>query len=220
MRSCLPDFFRPLRAVALVAGLTLVAGCLEFEQEIVLEPDGSGRTVVRYAAQASLIEAIPTFNGLLLDRRKIERHFGEKPGLRLDGVDVVDRGKIRYVRMHLAFDDVSALSDEALSYSWKVEGTHRAFRIDMHKRQYRHPEAKMQSAVVQALQDNGFRFKVRLPSRIVETNADKVEWASAEWFVPLGYFVDRKAPIKHLYAKVETDTWDAVKGWFSNLFGP
>ncbi len=220
MFAALPNLRRRLRLISLVAGLSLVTGCLEFEQEIILEPDGSGRTIVRYAVQAGEVNTNPALAGLLLDRGKIIEHYSNRPGLRLDGVDVTDQGKTRLVRMHISFDDVSALSDDAIAYSWGVEGMHRVFRIHVQKKQFRQPKSKMQPALVQALQGNGFRFKARLPSKIVETNADKIEWSSAEWFVPLGFFVDSNETSRMLFAKIETSTWDAIKGWFAGLFGP
>lgn len=220
MFARLPILARRFRFVALLAGLSLVAGCLEFEQEIILEPDGRGRTVIRYAAQAGDVGANPALAGLLLDRDKIIQHYADRPGLRLDGVDVSDQGKMRLVRMHISFDDVSLLSDDAIAYSWGVEGMHRVLRIHIQKKQFRQPASRLQPALVQALQGNGFRFKARLPAKIVETNAEKAEWSSAEWFVPLGFFADSNETSRMLYAKIETTTWDAIKGWFSGLFGP
>jgi hypothetical protein len=220
MFAALPNLRRRLRLFSLLAGLSLVTGCLEFEQEIVLEPDGSGRTVVRYAVQAGDVNSNPALAGLLLDRDKIIEHYSGRPGLRLEGVDVSDQGKMRLVRLHIAFDDVAALSDEVIAYSWGVEGLQRVFRIHVQKKQFRQPTSKMQPALVQALQGNGFRFKARLPAKIVETNAEKAEWSSAEWFVPLGFFADSSETSRMLYAKIETSTWDAVKGWFAGLFGP
>lgn len=210
---------RGRRLGLLLVSLLLLSGCLDFFQEIRLEEDGSGRTVIRYAAQTSLVEGNPLLQGLLLEQGQIHRHFAERPGLHLDGADVWDRDGNRYVRLQVAFDDVALLSDDAIQYSWGVEGGHKVFRITLKRRQHRTPRSPMQDQAARAMVQYGFTFKVRLPGRVVDTNSEKAQWSTVEWFVPLGFFLDPEAKEMVLYAKLEASRWEIFKGWVGGLFG-
>jgi hypothetical protein len=121
----------------------------------------------------------------------------------------------------MSFTDIRALSDQGVSYSYNVEGGYRVLKIQINRGvrpgQVKQPE--LQKAVAQGMSNHGFRFKVFMPRKVVESNADSVEWSVVSWFVPLGYFFDpTQTEDRILYAKIPLTFWERVKAWARKFF--
>lgn len=212
------------RFLACIAALCLSVGCFDFDQELFVNEDGSGRSVLRYAALESFVASSPMARfmqpgtkDLLMNKQAIIEHFASLEGVHLRKIDLWNEGDTRYVRAHIDFDDIHALSTRGVTYTWRVEGAHKVFRITLDRDYGRGSKGQLQEQLAAGLMKNGFRFKVHLPRKIVDSNAKSVDWSVAEWYVPLGYFIHPDAKTIQLYAKVEADTWDRVKAWFLQL---
>jgi len=215
---------RVQHALAAAAVLVLAGGCFDFDQELFVNEDGSGRSVLRYAALESFVASSamarfmqPGTKDMLMNKQAIVDHFATLDGVRLSKVDLWAEGETRYVRAHIDFEDVNALSTRGVAYSWRVEGEHKVFKITLDRDYGRGAKGKLQEQLAAGLMKNGFRFKVHLPRKIVESNAKNVDWSVAEWYVPLGFFIHPDAKTIQLYAKVEAGTWDRVKAWILQL---
>jgi len=204
-----------------------LCGCLEFYQEISLSPDGSGRAVIKYAAKESLMQSGPTMKffsaqegRMMLDPERIREYFQVKEGINLRRVSVDREDDLAVVHLQIEFDDIELLSDQNLNYQWKLEGPYKVLRIELDKATRTGKPGKFQKMIAQSFNDRGFTFKVRFPRKIAESNAKSVDWSVAEWFVPLGYFLDPDAPpSKSFYAKIPATFWERVHGWFAGLWG-
>lgn len=217
--------FAPGKLLLLLGFLFSLSGCFDFEEMIYLNPDGSGRAVIRYAVLPSLIAGSPFFRlpegSIPLSREDVAKRLALKPGLIADRIDVYDLEGMRNVRIHLQFEHIRYLTDQGISYSYEPEGKYLVLKIKVARGarpgQVRQPE--LQKAIAQGMTNHGFRFKVFLPRKVEESNADKVEWSVASWFVPLGYFFDPTvSEDKILYAKIPLTFWERVKLWSKKLF--
>jgi len=217
--------FLQIRGMVFLLSLFFLGGCFDFEEMVYLNPDGSGRAVLRYAVLPSLIGGSPFLKlpegSIPLSQEEVAKRLALKEGITVDRIDVYDLQGMRNVRVHLAFNDIRALSDQGVDYSYEPEGRYRVLRIrivrGVRPGQVKQPE--LQKAIAQGMRDHGFRFKVFMPRKVVESNADSVEWSVVSWFVPLGYFFDpTETEDRVLYAKIPLTFWERVKFWTRRFF--
>lgn len=111
-----------IRIVALLSLALVVAGCVEYEEEIVLDADGSGRMTIAYAAPTSAVTLLETFGPaaeaqgidvpLSFSEASIRKVFDDPDVTDLDVA--VDRGAERCeVKVSFAFANASRLRGKA-----------------------------------------------------------------------------------------------------------
>ena len=221
-----PSRYRRLARRLAVPMLLLAVGCFDMRADIHMDQDGSGTATLGYSLSESILRSGPLDNMLSrrkgggpgLDADKIAKKIGDREGIKLNDVDVWMEDDQHFVRLHMDFEDISYLGDDDVRYEWELEGGYWVFRVIVSKERTRKQEyTPVQKAVISAMDQQGFHFKIHLPRRIVESNADTVNWNVAEFFVPLGFFLMPDASTKVLYAKTEATTWERVKSWFADL---
>lgn len=219
------NFLYTLRVVFFLIFGVSQSSCFDFEELIYLNPNGGGRAVVRYAVLPSLIGSSPFLRlpegSIPFSREEVSKRLAFKEGIIVDRIDVYDFQGMRNVRIHLSFENIRFLTDRGVSYSYEPEGRYQVLRIriapGVRPGQVRQPE--LQKAIAEGMTNHGFHFKVFLPRKVVESNADKVEWSVASWFVPLGYFFDPTATQeKVLYAKIPLTIREQIKHWIQRLW--
>lgn len=114
---------RILPAVVLAAALTLLYGCFEYEEEVVLNADGSGTVKLKYTmAEKDAVHTErnwkPGPDGVLNDmpvtREHAEQFFAGREGIAVSDILVETRDDKRTVSYSLAFDNCSNLQTEGL----------------------------------------------------------------------------------------------------------
>ncbi len=95
--------------------LLAIAGCIEYEEDLRLNADGSGVAYIRYALSQML--AMPMAAGessgdseeMPITEDGVRKMFANKPGLKLSDVSVSDEDGRRVISFTLAFDTVESL---------------------------------------------------------------------------------------------------------------
>lgn len=204
----------------LTAALT---GCFDLYQEIRLEEDGSGTARLRYAAKPGMLASVLNQRGLkpemLTDREAVEEHFDLREGVEVENVRMGRRDERQVVDVELRFEDIEAISDEAVRYEWRIEGAYKVLRMILEKRSGRQRRASdFQRRIASSMTGNGFHFKVHLPRRVVDSNAESLDWNVATWFVPIRFYMAEGPQRKVLYAKMEATWRERLQAWFDDLF--
>jgi hypothetical protein len=103
-------------AIMLVsAALVAIAGCIEYEEDLRLNANGSGVVYVRYAIAKFMALSMAGQQGtgqsgnLPVTEDSVRAQFAGKPGLTLSGVKSWDEEEKRVVRFTVAFDKLHSL---------------------------------------------------------------------------------------------------------------
>lgn len=222
---------RHLRRIVLLLPLTLLAGCFDMQADIELNMDGSGSAAIGYALTEDFLKSGPLENMILrkdgqayIDRNKVLKRFEDREGITLKDLDLWREEDKHYLRIMLDFENIAQLGDRNVQYEWALEDGAWVLRIIVRKekaaagRDEDGQREALRSALYDALSKQGFHFRVHLPRKIIDSNADEVRWNVAEFFVPVSFFLKPEATTRILYARVEATTWERVRWWVSSLF--
>lgn len=205
---------------------TLLAGCFDMKSEIHINPDGSGTAAVGYAIMQGILNGGPFDEYLakdggadLIDRSVLLKKIDDRDGISVTNLDLWRENDMQYIRLHMNFDEIDNLGEKNVEYSWELKDGFWIFRVVVKKGNTVVPDPRLHKPILSGFKDQGFHFKVHLPYRIVDSNADEVNWNVAEFSVPLTFFFQNEASTKVLYAKAQASNWDRFKAWINDLFG-
>ena len=198
------------RLLPLACALAL-AGCLQVDQELTLNPDGSGHLSARYAidrAQLEILSAavaqaprnqvgVPpspdTATLFQLDEEAVRKEFRgyEEAGLTLQSLQVVESNGVRIVHVELDFKTVSGLAgceffaDDSLVLERASSGHYR-LRQEPPLQVHLAGSLRGQQAAVESALDRlqrGFKahLRVTVPGDIVATSADRRQGRTVAW---------------------------------------
>lgn len=127
---------KKLVAIALLGAAVMLYGCIEYEEDLVLNADRSGTVKVKYAMSEQLAAMMAMGAGdqdkgeLPVDKEKVEKLFSGKEGLKVSNISVELKEKKKVVSFTVAFDDVDnlaksnfALFKEGLTFTRNEDGT-------------------------------------------------------------------------------------------------
>jgi len=98
--------------VAMVAALVALCGCIEYEEDLTLNADGSGTLKVKYAMQEQMAAMGGSDEGkgeLPMDKKKVEDLFAKTDGVTVSDVNVSLEDEKRVVTFTLKFDSLDKL---------------------------------------------------------------------------------------------------------------
>ena len=102
------------------AALVVIAGCIEYEEDLRLNADGSGVVYLRYAMNQFLAAQMASqpdageSGNLPMTEKSIKALLTGKPGLKLSGVKVWDEEEKRIVKFMVEFDSLASLQKSGL----------------------------------------------------------------------------------------------------------
>ncbi len=215
---------KKLMVIALFAVMVLLYGCIEYEEHLVLNADGSGTLTVKYAMSeqmAAMAGQQDAEKGQLpMDKKKIEKLFAGKDDLKLSNVNVsIEDGK-RVISFTLVFDSIEKLQksdfapfkeslkfarneDGSFSYERKMSAGSDMGGPQMKPVEQTEPGQGEKSKMPEGTEEMGeemmkgmmkgmmggmapkFTYKLTLPAKIAETNADSHEGRNAEWKIEI-----------------------------------
>jgi hypothetical protein len=206
-----------LRFFLFVAVLLLLAACFEYEAEIRVEPDGSGKAVFVYRFPPGLLDQTDMTGQIPFNQEEVDTRYRMRAGITQYRAEFMDFADYKEVRIFLEFDDVASLSEKGNTFSYDIEGGHRVFRVHIDKhmaegRVQRREQNPMQAKILANVLDRyRIRYRVYLPQQINESNAQDVEWNSATWEIPLNVFLNPEKEAIILEAKSQVSLWERVK---------
>jgi hypothetical protein len=164
------------RCIVLSLSTILLAGCLNYEQHVVLSEDASGSLTVHYSIAENVLSWMDGGNLSFTEESVREQYTGEGVDIRSIRITTEAEDSTRHVRVELEFSDIAKLS--ALrgfrnnDYRWLREG-------DVYR--YIHAIAASSSSGDPSLDAFTLRYRCEFPGDIVESNADSLDGRAALW---------------------------------------
>ncbi len=205
---------RALHVLTLLGLSALLGGCVEYQQRIVLEPDGSGTVEVRLDAPKDVDWQME--NGLRVPKGREDEICAEirekysTPHVRVESCEVRLRDDRRRTRFTLSFDDLEDLSELDLLVGKCRFELRRDDGLEVHRVIDLDGSADWDSVgtgfgkwVKERLDEDvfskiRFRFEIVFPKRVKETNADWVRGKrTAVWRYTLADLVGRDSVIQY-----------------------
>ncbi len=197
----------------------ILSGCVEYTAKFYLNLDGSGVLDVVYVVNKSLLATVVkqrmgNTNFLPLTKEGVEEYYKKKKGVKLIKVDFKDLGP-QTLKIHImvSFENISYLDDQQFKYWWGIEGGRYTLKIHLKKvGDYNKNNPIIEKAIKEAMSKYHITFEAHLPRKVVESNADEIDWNTVTWKISLYDMTHMKHDI-HLYASIETH-WYEVAWWF------
>jgi hypothetical protein len=104
-------FSRCYKKISLIMLLSLVAGCLTYNEEVWLNRDGSGKMSMEIGLSEALLSMAPNKSELPFSEEKIEKDFSNKKGIRLTEHKIYSRAGNKYVITYFQFDSIESLKN-------------------------------------------------------------------------------------------------------------
>jgi len=170
-RSLLAQSALLANALLCFVAATLLSGCLDIHQSIVLDSDGSGSMIVKFVVEkqwAPLV--VPDL------QKALEKDM--PAGLKLTGVSSDAAGN-SVVEVKGTFRNVAELNDKETQYIFVAEGGNlfkKTYRLEI-----RHLAAMNFDVPIP------FEFLVRMPGTLDETNGMKVSSNEVKWMSQTGF---------------------------------
>ena len=197
--------------ILLVLSILLIFNCIEYNEKIIINNDGSGEILISYSGPRDSDVDSDESKYIFLKgdeyevRRDIEEHYTSRR-VKLKDFYYETRGINKYVEFALTFDEISDLEDvknfrdNKVNYGKDRDGEYyfeRNFPIDG-DRDFNVSDNAFEKFIKDAVRDGildkiKFRFECRLPYEIRISNSDYVRGSkTAKWRFTLGDIIDKK----------------------------
>ncbi len=211
------------RYILPVLALTFVA-CFEYDSVVHINEDGSGRAEMAYRVPAGLLEKTDLGDKIPLTQNAVDARYRMRAGITQYRAEFRELESMREVRIMTEFDHVSSLSERGNEYSYEVDGPWKIFRVrlDRSVAEGQVPQAPnpTRDKIMRGMLDKyKIRYKVYLPGKIDQSNAQVVDWNAATWEIPLSVFIDEGKSVIVLEARSKATMWERIKWRVSHLFG-
>lgn len=211
------------RLFILVFGLVFLAACVNVEEKIFLNLDGSGRMEVRYLLKREFYQLVPQTQGSMfpLTESDVYKKFENTKGIRVEGVKLEGDEKNVSLRYILNFDDLTAFNNPSYNFSYKADGNDKIFHVwikgggaqqNLSNTELR--EKVMNEALSQAMSMYNLVITVNFPAPITKSNAREVQGRTATWVVPIWELQKKDAFDLEARIKVRKGLWERIKDVF------
>ena len=195
------------------------SGCVEYTAKFYINLDGSGVLDVVYIVNKSVFatvvkQRLGKTNFLPLTKEGIEGYYKKKKGVKLIKVDFKDIGP-QTLKIHtmVSFENIKYLDDQQFKYWWGIEGGRYTLKIKLKKVGHlTKNNPVIEKAIKEAMSKYYITFEIHLPRKVIESNADEIDWNTATWKISL-YNMTHMNHDLNLYASVQTH-WYEVAWWF------
>lgn len=200
--------------------VAFLAACFEYDSVVHVNPDGSGRAEFAYRFPTGLLDKTDLAGKVPLTQKDVDARYRMRAGITQYRAEFRDLPNFREVRIYVEFDKVSSLSERGSTYFYGIEGPYKVYRvrIDRQSATANNPNQFGEKLVREALERYKIRYKVYLPNRIEQSNAQVVEWNAATWEIPVSVFLSPDKQVIVLEAKTRATLWERVKWTVGRLF--
>jgi hypothetical protein len=209
--------------LAVVVALGL-AGCINYDQDLQLNPDGSGKLIMHYSLSQQLVsmmsmggESQSSEGGkdmpFKLKEDEVRKDL-EAPGVTVDKFETKTENELQHFYVHVSFNNVTSLNQtktfREMPFEWITQGNTVEFRQLLKGKEEKKAEGdagdEAGKQMAQAMFGNAaFKYKVKLPSKVLpapDTNGKIAEdGQTVSWEFPV---VDLGSSDKLMTAKFNT----------------
>jgi hypothetical protein len=206
--------YRSLKILAVLLFLTTVflAGCINYDQQVELNSNGSGKMLIHYSLAQQLVGmmAMGQASGdqkkdmpFKVNEPEIRKDLGVK-GVRIDKFEQKTEGDQTHFYITVSFDNIQDLNQsemfKKMPFSWTKSGSVTTFTQTLQGNKEKKEEAandQMGKQMAQAMFGNAaFKFTVKLPGKALpspDTNGTiDADGKTVSWSVPLVEAMDKK----------------------------
>jgi hypothetical protein len=202
--------------------LLALSACFEYDSVIHINADGSGRAEFAYRFPPGLLDRSDLGGKIPQSQKDVDARYRMRAGVTQYHAEFRDLPKFKEVRIDVAFDNIASLSERGSTYSYDIEGGYKVFRLRLDKSSsgvQGGPKNQFQAEMTRKVLDRyKITFKVYLPEKIDQSNAQLVEWNAATWSIPISAFLSNEKNTIVLEAKSKVSLWERVKWQVGKLF--
>ncbi|MDD5225017.1 MAG: hypothetical protein PHE84_13620 [bacterium] len=216
-------YLRAGRLFCLIGVLVFLSACVNVEEKIFLNLDGSGRMDVRYVLKREFFQLVPKGPGTMfpVSEADVYKMFENTKGVKVEGAKLVMDDKNVSLQYVLKFDDISTFNNDSYRFTLEKDGNNRDFHVWIKgggaQQNLKNDELKgkiMTEAINQAMAMYNIKITVVLPAPIVKSNAQEVQDRTATWVVPIWELQKKPAFDLDAQIKVRKGLWDRIKDIF------
>lgn len=193
--------------LAILAALVAAAGCVKMNQEMTINKDGSGTMTMNYGMSEQMVaqmEAMQAMggedaddsNGFDFDVESIKKDMSnlETDGIKLKDIKSVTKDGWRYIKMDMAFKSLEALSkteyfgeDSGITLTKNDKGNYvleqkpEGMGGDASTPEEKEQQKMMMNMMAAQFKGMEVSWKMTLPGKIIESNADKTDGNTVSW---------------------------------------
>jgi hypothetical protein len=214
-----------LRFSLVIFLVLFLAACFEYDAVVHVNPDGSGRAQFAYRVPVGLLEKSDLEGKVPLTEQDVDARYRMRAGITQYKSEVRDLGDFREIRIDVEFDHVDSLTERGNTFSYTLEDGYQVFRVRIDRMSQAAPQYanadpnRIREKMTRGVMDKyKIRYKVFLPHKVDQSNAQIVEWNAATWEIPLSAFITPEKQVIVLEAKSRVGFWDRIKWRVGGLF--
>lgn len=171
-------------ALMLASFTLLLSGCINYAEDLTLNPDGSGKMVVHYSISEDTVKQMDEAETPLnFDKAEIEKEFEGKKA-KLEDVNVYSEDNLRHIVMTVSFKDMSEvtemLEDRGATLTANADGS-QSFEIA-----YPGTGEAADASATEMLKGYTWKTTVNTPGKVVEASeGGVVSGGSVTWDMPI-----------------------------------
>ena len=216
-------YFSTGRIFLLIAGLALLSACVNVEEKIFLNLDGSGKMEVSYILKREFYQLIPQGPGTTFPTGEAEvyKKFENMKGVKVEGAKLeMDENNVS-MKYILNFSEISAFNPDSYRFTFVNDGNEKNFHVwikgggtqkNLPKGMLR--EKVMSEALNQAMSMYNIKITVVFPAPIIKSNAQETQDRTATWVVPIWELQKSSGFDLDARIKVRKGLWERIKDIF------
>jgi len=211
------------RIFFLIVVLVFLSACVNVEEKIFLNLDGSGRMDVRYVLKREFFQLIPQGPGTMfpVSEAEVYKKFENVKGVKVEGAKLEMNEQTVSLQYVLTFKDISAFNNDSYRFTFQKDGNDQNFHVWIKgggaQQNLKNEALKgkvMGEALSQAMAMYNLKITVVFPAPIVKSNAQEVQERTATWVVPIWELQKKPAFDLDARIKVRKGLWDKIKDIF------
>jgi len=192
-----------LAAAAFAVGVILLAGCINYDQDLALNADGSGTMTVHYSSAAQKLPGkekegegevnLGQAPKLPFDEAEIRKGYEGAKGVVIKDVKVEEKENVPHATYVIAFKDINELNGKGI-FALEGDKLRQTFSLtdDAGAKLFKQlVQLKMDVQDPSTLSTYKFTYKFKAPGEVFETNGTKGEGNTVSWEYSLDKLINK-----------------------------
>ena len=211
------------KKIILISCLLALSSCINIEEEVFLNPDGSGRIQIYYIAKEELFRMIPGGDSNLFPTSKedVYRKFQGVEGVTVEGVDIQKKEQQVHMKYLLSFEDITAFNNPNNRFALADKGNTQLFHFWIRgggsNKQFSSENLRRKifgQALEQSMAGYAFRMIIHFAYPVAASNAQVVEGNTATWEIPIWDLQKEDSFTMEATLKVKESWWEKIRAIF------
>lgn len=213
------------KRIILVAWLLALPACINVEEEIYLNADGSGRIQVSYVAKKEFFQVLPRNENVAFptSEQDVYRKFDKMEGVKVEGADFTydEKEELYHMNYLLSFEDISVFNNSNFRFTLPEKGRTRDFSLWIKgggsDRQLNDENVRRKifnQALEQSMSPYTLRMTIHFPYPVTESNAQEVSNKTATWEVPIWEIQKADSYLMEATLKAKDSWWEKIRAFF------